>query len=261
MKFRNLTLSAISLGLLSPLNAQEKQKVEKKNVFIKNGDKKEQVEKTEPNVGILIEYISVDHVTANRIIGEISANPNNVEKTRDSLEEMIDAGKADLVETVWVRARSGDRAKTESIIEHIYPTEYDPPEIPNLLGNVSSNSPDDENSSRIHITHGMPSAFEIRNVGTTLEVDPVLSDDFSSINLNLAPEIVVFKGNQDFTREGFEDTAKGIDNMMMPLFHTIKDTTQMVVVPGKYNLLGIHTPHDDKTKRILVLLRADLISF
>jgi len=261
MKTHYIIPGAILFCLFGSLCAQEKPKIEKKDVFLKRTDHKNQAERIEPNIGVLIEYISLDHVVANRMLSESSTDPGDLQEMRDSLEKMIDAGTAQLVETTWVRARSGDRAMTESVEEHIYPTEYDPAEIPNSLGNVAPVVSGADGSSRIHMTHAMPTAFETRHVGTTFEIEVLLHDDLSGIDLNLAPEIVTFKGNQDFTREGREETAKGIDNMVVPMFYIIKDTTQLEVAPGKYNLLGVHIPHDDKSKRILVLLRADLISF
>ena len=39
-----------------------------------------------------------------------------------------------------------------------------------------------------------PTAFETRNVGVALEVDPVVGADGFPIDLNIAPEIVEFEG-------------------------------------------------------------------
>ncbi len=237
----------------------------KKDVFTKEMTANEPMRDISPEVAVVLEYISLDHAAANQLLSQHAAEPDGADKIRDILEGMLDEETAELKETVWLRSSSGNRAKTESIIESIYSTEFDPAEIPNTVGSVGSSSgvePDGDGSlARTYMTSANPTAFETRHVGTTLEMDPVLGADNTLIDLSLAPEIVEKIGVDYFTREGFEHTSRGIDHMWVPVFYTMKDSTQLTVAPGKYHLLGLHTPHEDPSKRILVLLRADLISF
>ncbi|MAS96671.1 MAG: hypothetical protein CMO55_26065 [Verrucomicrobiales bacterium] len=246
---------------------------QKKQLFVKGSPNAS--EATEVELGVLLEYFIVDHRTANRLVREHAPKAADAAQLRDELEALLDSNEAELLETVWLLARSGQRAKTESITEVIYPTEYDPPEIPNTFGGgapvQAKDSKDQARAdlqavstlstvgSEIPITAATPTAFETRNTGVTLEVDPVLSSDNKFVDLNLAPEIVAHIDDIYFTREGREDSARGVDHIQMPLFYTMKTTTQMTAVPGNYNLIGIHTPNEDKTKRILALLRCDLI--
>ncbi len=276
MKLRFYLIAILSLSVFtSTITAQDKAgnstakktsaPIKKKDVFTKNTQEKTGFEGISPEIGILVEYISVDHETASTLLGRFASKAGDAGELRDELELLIDKGNANLVETAWVRARSGQRAKTESVREDYYPTDYDSPEIPNTIGNIVVSDSDKKggksSEAKIHMTSAMPSSFDRRNVGTTLEVDPVLSSDHKLIDLNLAPEIVTRLEDDYHIREGFEKSAKGVEHIFMPTFYAIKDTTQIEVAPGKYNLLGIHTPHDDLAKRILVLLRADLISY
>ncbi len=237
----------------------------KKDVFTKEMTTNDPMKDISPEVAVVLEYISLDHSTANQLLSQHAAKPDGADKIRDILEAMLDEETAELKETVWLRSASGNRAKTESILESIYPSEFDPAEIPNIVGSVGSStgaeSDGDGSVARTYMTSGNPTAFECRNVGTTLEMDPVLAADNTLIDLSLAPEIVEKIGVDYYTRDGFEHTSRGIEHMWMPVFYTMKDSTQLTVAPGKYHLLGLHTPHDDPGKRILVLLRADLISF
>lgn len=246
-------------------NAEKAPDKEKKNVFTKEMVTNDPMKDIAPEIAVLVEYISLDHSTANQLISEYVAKPDGADQIRDILEGMLDKKTAELKETVWVRGCSGQRSKTESIFEMFYPSEYDPPEVPNVVGSVGSEkTPASEAGSslaRTYLTSANPTAFECRNVGTTLEIDPVLTADNSLIDLSLAPEIVEKIGEDYFTREGFEHTSRGIEHMGMPVFYTMKDSTQITIAPGKYHFLGIHTPHDDPDKRVLVLLRADLIPF
>ena len=56
----------------------------------------------------------------------------------------IKAGTAKQETFAIVRARSGERVMNENITEKIYPTEFEPPKIPNQLGIALSPSPSEE---------------------------------------------------------------------------------------------------------------------
>ncbi|MDF1656937.1 MAG: type II and III secretion system protein, partial [Verrucomicrobiales bacterium] len=138
----------------------------------------------------------------------------------------------DLLSAPSVMARSGQRAKIEVIREFIYPTEYDPPEIPNQVGNTAV-------GGSFPVTPSTPTAFETRNTGVTLEVDPVLGADEFTIDLNLAPEVVEFDGFINYgtpiTNGNAVLTANTIN---MPIFSTRKVTTQVTIWDGQTIALG-----------------------
>jgi len=138
----------------------------------------------------------------------------------------------DLLSAPSVMARSGQRAKIEVIREFIYPTEYDPPEIPNQVGNTTV-------GGSFPVTPATPTAFETRNTGVTLEVDPVLGADEFTIDLNLAPEVVEFDGFINYgspITNGVNVLTPNIINM--PVFSTRKVTTQVTIWDGQTIALG-----------------------
>lgn len=111
----------------------------------------------------------------------------------------------DLLTAPSIVTRSGQRAKIEIIREFPYPTDFDPPQIPqnfgssNLsggfagglgLGETVSNSA----ISSFPVTPTTPTTFTVRNTGVSMEVDPVIGEDGYTIDLNLAPEVVEFEG-------------------------------------------------------------------
>lgn len=95
-------------------------------------------------------------------------------------------------------SRSGERSKIEVIREFIYPTEYEPPEVPNTVGGTTFtdlNTGEQASSSpSTPITPAHPTAFETRNVGVTLEVEPTVGPNRRYIELSLKPEMVEFEG-------------------------------------------------------------------
>jgi len=155
----------------------------------------------------------------------------------------------DLLSAPSVMARSGQRAKIEVIREFIYPTEYDPPEIPNQFGSVGfSDTGTGSSSGGFPVTPATPTAFETRNTGVTLEVDPVLGADEYTIDLNLAPEVVEFDGfiNYGSPIQTTSTNALGISSPVvltpntinMPVFNTRKVTTQVTIWDGQTVALG-----------------------
>ncbi len=202
-------------------------------------------------VNIIVEYIEVegslyhDWMFSNRLNGDGTA-------LRKQAQEWVRSDVATIIETVLVPARSGQRAKAESIREKLYPTEPGVPEIP------SSVDLDGESGSKL-LVRNVPSAFETRNVGTTVEVDPVLGADDITIDLNLSPEIVRQNGVLDWPPENpLPDFT-----VSLPRFYAMKTTTQVTLRHSRYAFLGSHRPlrpavKDRKKPIVLLFVRADV---
>ncbi len=263
---RILTLTCFAAGIVA--YAQEEEKAPDSKI--------------EPQMGMLFEYFEVDHRVANKLIREYSPKASNAQGLRDHLGTMVKGGEAALVETVWLRSRSGQRAKSESIRETIYPTEYDPPEIPNTLGVVPNPvrvkvKPGETGASahavlppvaaadssgsnpEILMTSATPTAFETRNVGTTVEVDAVLLDGGELATISMAPELISFEGRDFYIRPESKNVPWGVDHILMPLFYTMRTSLQLKAQPGNYNLVGMFTPPNKPKKKVIGLLKMDLI--
>src|SRR5678815_1788136 len=81
----------------------------------------------------------------------------------------------DLLSAPRVTTKSGQRAVIEIIREFRYPTEFDPPQIPQTFNGTGGGS--------FPVTPTTPTAFETRNTGVTLEVEPVIGPDLYTIDL------------------------------------------------------------------------------
>ncbi|MCP4847696.1 MAG: type II and III secretion system protein [Verrucomicrobiaceae bacterium] len=168
----------------------------------------------------------------------------------------------DLMTAPSVVTRSGQRAKIEIIREFIYPTEFDPPEIPQDFGGgnnfggggfggggfagLQPNFGQAPNS--FPVTPANPTAFEMRPVGVTLEVDPVVGADGFTIELNVAPEVVEFEG---FINYGSPIQTGAVDalgqpttvvltenRITQPVFSTRKLTTAVTIWDGQTVAIG-----------------------
>jgi hypothetical protein len=205
-----------------------------------------------------VEWIELDSSEMTRLLQEEDLTrtaplpSSNAGPLRKTLQGLIEKGEATLVETAIITARSGQRAKVESIHEFIYPTEFDPPKFLN---------PEKEKGSKTVLTLPQATAFETRNLGVTLEVDPVLGADDRTVDLNLAPELTYLTGFESWGKH----TSEGSEvDVRMPLFFTVKTTTQVSMIAGEYAFVSAMTPRDPKTgmtnpeRKIMLFLKTDL---
>lgn len=206
-------------------------------------------ENAEKQFHILVEYIEVNHSDFSDWLFENRMSSDGT-PLREEVQKWARDGEASILESVMVTARSGQRAKVESISEHIYPTEYDPPEIPNELTQAKDGD--------TPVTGVTPTAFETRNLGLTLEVDPVLGADDTTIDLNLAPEIVQLEGHTTWANDDHHKESQ----VKLPTFYTMKTTTQVTLLDGQYAFLSTLRPlepaEEGRNAIVLVFVRADV---
>jgi len=160
----------------------------------------------------------------------------NVLKT---VQALVAEKKATLVATPTLTTMSGQRAVIESLLEHKYPTEFDPPQIPQTFGGtttkVTKTTTVTEQTTSFPLTPTTPTAFEVRNVGLTLECEPVASEDRKEITINLVPQTVALQRTIKYK------TANG-GEMEQPEFYTKKITTSVLVKNGGVAFLGTLEP-------------------
>ncbi len=195
-----------------------------------------------------VEYYEVSSLE----LAEIMSTPKNTEndtKMRASFLAKAKEGKATLLESQTIVSRSGERATSESITEYIYPTEYD-----------TFNPVADENKDAPKVPNAViPTAFETRNLGATLEVEPILGEDGKTIDITFKPEICYLVGESNWGKgPNAEVTYK------LPTIYTLRINTSFTLSTGGFHFVSALTPKDDKgkadtSKKILVFVKADIL--
>jgi general secretion pathway protein D len=156
----------------------------------------------------------------------------------------------DLLSAPSVTTKSGQRAIVEVIREFRYPRTYTQPQVPS----ISSGSTTLNAVVPVVVTPTTPQDWETRNTGVTLEVEPVVGGDGTTIDLNLVPQVVEFEG---FINYGSPINAIGVNTMggamgisvstpvlltpnviNQPVFSTRKVTTSVSVYDGQTVVLG-----------------------
>jgi general secretion pathway protein D len=135
--------------------------------------------------------------------------------------------------------RSGQASNIAIMREFIYPTEYEPPEIPTTTGDSGGATP---------VTPATPTAFEKRDVGISLEVLPVSDANKRFIDITLNPSFVEFDGFVNYgspintsgtTLLGTGSTVELTKNaILMPVFSTQKTSTQLTIADGSTIAIG-----------------------
>lgn len=157
----------------------------------------------------------------------------------------------DLLSTASVVTRPGERAIIKQVREFIYPTEYDPPEIPNQIGTDTitiGGGGGGAGISSYPVTPATPAAFETRELGRILEVEPVVGADNFTVDLNLTTDLSDFVGfiNYGSPIESLGLTATGAsaaieltpNRILMPVFDAIKENTQVTIYDGQTIAVG-----------------------
>jgi general secretion pathway protein D len=165
----------------------------------------------------------------------------------------------DLMSAPKVTTKSGNKAVIRVVREFPYPTEFEPPQVPDTSDNlnISSNESGIVSTTSL-VTPATPSAFETRPIGVSLEVEPQIGADNYTIDLSLAPEVVEFDGFVNYGSpinapralnaiEQLQDpsnlTGIGLftltENVMnQPIFSVRKVTTSVSIWDGQTVALG-----------------------
>ncbi|MEI7774238.1 MAG: Amuc_1098 family type IV pilus outer membrane protein [Verrucomicrobiota bacterium] len=163
----------------------------------------------------------------------------------------------DLLSSPRVTTKSGNRAVIEIIREFRYATEFQAPQIPqNFGGNQGGinllpggGAFGGGNNGNFPVTPTTPTAFETRNVGVTLEVEPVIGPDGYTIDMQLAPQVTEFEGFINYgspiqSQSTNPITGQTTTNVItpniinQPIFSTRKVTTNVSVYDGATVVLG-----------------------
>jgi general secretion pathway protein D len=154
----------------------------------------------------------------------------------------------DLLSAPKVTTKSGQRAIIEVVREFRYPSTFTPPQVPSIAGGSTGIN----QTLPVVVTPTTPQTWETRNTGVTLEVEPVVGENATTIDLNLVPQVVEFEG---FINYGSPINAVGVNTIAgaittsvpvlltenvinQPVFSTRKVTTSVSVYDGQTVVIG-----------------------
>lgn len=187
-----------------------------------------------PEGVLTFEWIEVSHVDLNRRLIE---SDDLSALIGGGLRQTALEGGGKIIDTRVIRFMSGQRVKNESVEEVIYPAKF-------IAGNEGM--------------HSSPESHETRNVGVTVEVDPVVSAGGSLLDLNMSPERIAHFGESIHHRT-LIDSKWGTD-VTMPIFYTMRVTTQITAPIGIPVLVAMMSPPDengwiDSSRKVMLFVK------
>lgn len=193
---------------------------------------------------------------SNRAPGVLGVRGEINDATVQTLMRGLDQTKnVDLMARPATVTRSGQSSSIAIVREFIYPTEYEPPELPNSVGEVQTIIIDElggvtnggGGGGLTPVTPATPTAFETEDVGITLEVLPVVDINKQYVNVTLNPNFSDFDGfvNYGSPINTTVQTALGPSTqevtpnaILMPVFSKQKFSTSIDVADGSTVVVG-----------------------
>lgn len=146
----------------------------------------------------------------------------------------------DLISQPSVTTRSGQAASVRVVDEFIYPTEYEPPELPNTVGTNGDGG--------FPVTPSTPTAFETREVGISLDVLPVADANRRYVDVTLTPSVIDFDGFVNFgspitsiVNDPFLGPVSQViteNAILMPVFSRSSTNSNLWVLDGSTIVIG-----------------------
>lgn len=143
------------------------------------------------------------------------------------LVSLVEKGGAVQESLMVLRCPSGQKAKLESVTLEIYPTEWDPQPAGSLPGEQGEQPPK-------VVVPLLAEAFETRDAGEQLEVEPVRGENSRIIELRLIANHTSLAERTPW--------GKGTSLTEMPLFETQRVTTNANLTEGEPFLLSTMNP-------------------
>ena len=154
----------------------------------------------------------------------------------------------DLATAQSIVVKSGQKATGFSGRTMLYPSEFDPPQIPqnfggggtlNLAPGGGLQVQGAQSSNNFPVTPANPNSFTPRDIGSTIEVEPTVGDDGYTVNLDLS---VVFSEFEGFINYGTPITNGEVvlteNRIIQPVFSKTAAAAQVMVYDGETVAIG-----------------------
>ena len=164
----------------------------------------------------------------------------------------------DLMSAPKVTTKSGNKATIKMIREFPFPSEFEAPQVPPPAPPGTAAVGGDASGIRVSaglVTPSTPSAFDKKDIGVNLEVEPQVGADNYTIDLSLSPEVIDFDGFVNYGSpisgpkyspasiatgnvSGIETFVITPNVMNQPVFSVRKVTTSVSIWDGQTVALG-----------------------
>jgi hypothetical protein len=190
---------------------------------------------------------------------------SKVDAAQATILEWITAKQARLLDWPELSLYDKQRSVSESILEHAYPAELEPPpSVPSLAAAPGAKS-DKAEAAQISADKALatlranglvPTTFETRNTGATLEAEAAIAPDRKAVSLQLSVQYVNSDREQEFpagrTEKGDAITIK------RPIFKDAKTSCIITLRDGERRLIYFGKPLQPGNEIVLFLIGAKI---
>ncbi len=177
------------------------------------------------NLSIRFELFSMPTLEAAKMM---RVSPSDI----DTYNHLATEGRQEAVTVIT--GRSGAKISSESVSEHIYPTEYIPAKLPDTIcihhGKDQDGKKDDLKNLAEIATPATARAFETRSLGLILQVEATLGSKWKWCDMRVRAEMVSHVGEIKY--------GNGLGTTTLPKFETQRISNASTCEIGKPRLLG-----------------------
>ena len=204
-------------------------------------------EESASDLAVMVEMIAVNRES----LTDLLRSKGNDDEKRHQLDTWMKEERAELGECLYLRVAGGKAGKLSSVQELIYGTEGDPPEIPNewiVEGDYQGRPP---------ITQSAYAAFEVRELGTVLEVRGQVEEEAPGF-LSVEPILSVseLKERQGVLAGPREPDPNPMSGKWQPLIQSSEIDHPLRLVDGRCHLVGTMAHATDPSMQWVVFLTA-----
>lgn len=186
-----------------------------------------------------------------------SADDNDL---REKCAELIASGEAHMLESLCTNLIPGTVALSESLTEFIYPTKRGRIQLPNKMPRDAPEPTPAPNPGFI-----LPnwSAFELKNLGSTFEVEGYLDLlNPGIVEIRAIPTLAALGGEVVWSEGNAQVPAS---KTAMPLFYTLTVKTTTTLLVGEPKFVATLSPHGpdgfrNPDRKVMVFFRADVLT-
>ena len=176
-------------------------------------------------------------------------DPKKIDEAVVQMMTAIQRKEAILTGYPMILTLDGKRGVAETIHEKRYPSEFEPPKVPQNAGAAAPQPAEDANKINDVV---LPTAFEVRNIGVTLEAEPHVGNRGESIRIDLVPQRVELLGFDSY--DAIRAANGKILKIDQPQFFTSKVSTSLTVQNGQRTLIAVHLlPKPENYMEVFIL--------
>jgi hypothetical protein len=211
------------------------------------------------NIFVEMQIVAIPRETAIPLIRDLM-DKDKIETAYLRIQDLLEKKTAKLIGWPTLITQSGSRATTEAVQEFRYATEYTPgviefyvPDKDAAAGGAAGKLPADIERTQFN---GSPTAFETRNTGVTLEIEPTLSADQKRIAVNIVPQHIRLNRMAKSTIEKEKTHEKIV--VEQPEFDTFRTMTAFTLKSGERILMGVYPTSEPPDHLELFILHAEV---